>query len=134
MAMAAGIELSLYVILGIGGRSRSRSHAIETARVLNAISPHFIRLRTFVPKRNTQLLQDVLDESFEMMGPHEILHETALLVNSLDVNSYLASDHYTNYINIEGQLPGAKAGIVNNINQALLKKESEFRPFFIGDQ
>ena len=48
--MEAGIELSLYVILGIGGKERTRSHALETARVLNDISPDFIRLRTFVPK------------------------------------------------------------------------------------
>ena len=38
----AGIELSLYVIMGIGGRERTASHAKETARVLNAINPHFI--------------------------------------------------------------------------------------------
>ena len=35
--MAAGMELSLYVILGIGGRDRTRDHASETARVLNEI-------------------------------------------------------------------------------------------------
>jgi radical SAM superfamily enzyme YgiQ (UPF0313 family) len=134
MAVAAGIELSLYVMLGIGGRKRSRSHAIETAKVLNDISPHFIRLRTFVPKQNTPLLQDVQDESFQMLGPHEVLQETALLVESLEVNSYLASDHYTNYLNIEGTLPGAKAEILDKIELALQKPESEFRPFFIGDQ
>ncbi len=134
MAMAAGIELSLYVMLGIGGRKRSWSHAIETARVLNDISPHFIRLRTFVPKQNTPLLQDVLDESFQMLGPHEVLQETALLVESLEVNSYLASDHYTNYLNIEGTLPGAKAEMLEKIELALQKPESEFRSFFIGDQ
>jgi len=134
MAMAAGIELSLYVMLGIGGRKRSRSHAIETARVLNDISPHFIRLRTFVPKQNTPLLQNVLDESFQMLGPHEVLQETALLIESLEVNSYLASDHYTNYLNIEGTLPGAKAEMLEKIELALQKPESKFRSFFIGDQ
>ena len=45
--MAAGIELSLYVILGIGGRERTEHHVSETIRVLNAISPDFIRFRPF---------------------------------------------------------------------------------------
>ncbi|MBU2646315.1 B12-binding domain-containing radical SAM protein [bacterium] len=134
MAMAAGIELSLYVILGIGGKTRSRSHALETARVLNEISPHFIRLRTFVPKKNTPLLQDVIEKRFDMMGPHDILRETALLIGSLQVDSMLASDHYTNYINLEGQLPQSKAAMLEKIEQALQQKESEFRPFFIGEQ
>ena len=53
----AGIELSEYVILGIGGKDRTLNHADATAGVLNAINPHFIRLRTFLPKINTLFLQ-----------------------------------------------------------------------------
>ena len=67
--MDAGIELSLYVILGIGGKERTVSHAIKTAGVLNEIGPNFIRLRTFVPKINTQLLADVKSGSFQMLVP-----------------------------------------------------------------
>ena len=132
--MDAGIELSLYVILGIGGKQRSRQHAVETARVLNRISPDFIRLRTFVPKINTPLLKDVMDETFVMLGPHEVLRETAEIVKRLDVNSYLTSDHYTNYINIEGQLPADKERMLQIIEAALKKSEEKFRPFFIGEQ
>lgn len=134
MVMDAGIELSLYVILGIGGQLGSRSHALETARVLNQISPHFIRLRTFVPKSGTPLLKDVNDGKFVMSGPHDILRESALLIGELQVNSYLASDHYTNYLNVEGRLPDAKLEMLEKIRLALGRKESEFRPFFIGDQ
>ncbi len=132
--MAAGIELSLYVILGIGGKERTRQHAVETARVLNRISPDFIRLRTFVPKRNTPLLKEVMDGTFVMLGPHDILRETAKIIKHLDVNSYLASDHYTNYINVEGQLPAAQERMLQIIEAALQKSEDQFRPFFVGKQ
>lgn len=57
--MASGIELSLYVMIGIGGQDRTTPHATETARVLNAVAPTFIRLRTFLPKIDTPLLADV---------------------------------------------------------------------------
>jgi len=132
--MDAGIELSLYVILGIGGKERTRQHAVETAKILNQISPDFIRLRTFVPKINTPLLKDVMDGTFAMLGPHEILQETVEIVKRLQVNSYLTSDHYTNYINIEGQLPAAKERMLQIIEAALQKSESQFRPFFVGEQ
>lgn len=132
--MDAGIELSLYVILGIGGKERTRQHAVETAKILNQISPDFIRLRTFVPKINTPLLKDVMDGTFVMLGPHEILQETVEIVKRLEVNSYLTSDHYTNYINIEGQLPAAKERMLQIIEAALQKSESQFRPFFVGEQ
>lgn len=132
--LEAGIELSLYVILGIGGKDRTEQHAAETARVLNEISPDFIRFRTFVPKNNTPLLQNVLDHKFEMLSPHEVLKETVAIIEKLQVNSYLASDHYTNYINVEGKLPEAKKAVLKEIETALLKDENQFRPFFIGDQ
>ena len=130
----AGIELSLYVILGIGGKDRTIPHARETARVLNHIEPDFIRLRTFVPKINTPLLDEIQDGSFEMLAPHEVLQETALLIKNIQVSSYLTSDHYTNYINLEGRLPEFKNRLLEKINGALKKDEKSFRPFFVGTE
>ncbi len=130
----AGIELSLYVILGIGGQERTRQHAVETARVLSSISPDFIRLRTFVPKKNTPLLRDVMEGSFILLGPHGVLRETAEIIKRLAVNSYLTSDHYTNYINIEGQLPAAKERMLQTIEASLQINENQFRPFYVGEQ
>ena len=66
----AGMELSEYVILGIGGKERTREHAEQKhAEALNAINPDFIRLRTFVPKINTPLLEEVQNETFSMLRP-----------------------------------------------------------------
>jgi len=132
--MEAGIELSLYVMLGIGGRVRSASHARETVKVLNEISPDFIRLRTFVPKINTPLLKEVEAGSFHMLGPHGVLLETRTLVTDLQVASWLASDHYTNYIHIEGRLPDDKCRMLQTINNALKREENAFRPFFVGTE
>ncbi len=132
-AMEAGIELSLYVLLGIGGKERTRSHAIETAKALNEISPDFIRLRTFVPKINTPLLSDVESGRFRMLGPHEVLKEIRLLIERLDAKSYLTSDHYTNYINLEGPLPEKKERFLAQIDSALKRDEKSFRKFFVGN-
>ncbi|MBL0702074.1 MAG: B12-binding domain-containing radical SAM protein, partial [Desulfosarcina sp.] len=106
--MAAGIDLSLYVIIGIGGKERTVQHAKKTAEVLNRISPDFIRLRTFVPKINTPILEEVILGTFQVLAPHEALKETAMLIKNLSATSCLVSDHYTNYINIKGTLPDEK--------------------------
>ena len=129
----AGIELSLYVVLGIGGRKRTIFHAKETAKVLNKIAPDFIRLRTFVPKINTSLLDDVQNGIFEMLGPHEVLKETLSLIKDIRVSSYITSDHYTNYINLEGRLPEEKERLLNEIGESMERDEKSFRPFFIGN-
>lgn len=131
-AMTAGIELSLYVILGIGGQERTHEHAQETARVINEISPDFVRLRTFVPKINTPLLQDVMEKRFNMLTPHGVLRETAALLEGLEISTRLTSDHYTNYMNLCGELPGDKPRLLREICDGLERDESEFRPFFVG--
>ncbi len=132
--LAAGMELSAYVLLGIAGAERSAGHARATATALNAIDPHFIRLRTFVPKRNTPLLEDVQSGRFAMMGPHAILAETAAIVEGLTTTGRLTSDHYTNYINLEGRLPDDRPQMLAALRQALQRPESFFRPFFVGTQ
>lgn len=43
-----GIELSIYFMPGVGGRELSDDNALETAKVINAVDPDFVRLRTFV--------------------------------------------------------------------------------------
>ena len=134
LTMDAGIELSLYVILGIGGKARTTQHVGETVRVLNAVSPDFIRLRTFVPKRGTPMLDDVLGGDFQMLSPHGVLRETAGIITGLTVKGFLASDHYTNYIDVRGRLPGERQRMLDQIEAALKSPEDSFRPFFIGDQ
>lgn len=130
--LAAGLQLSLYVILGIGGTDRTREHAINTAGALNAINPHFIRLRTFLPKINTPLLTDIQKGRFAMLGPHGILRETASLIENLKVTSQLTSDHYTNYINLHGNLPEESQRLLMEIGMALQQDESAFRGIYVG--
>jgi radical SAM superfamily enzyme YgiQ (UPF0313 family) len=131
---AAGIENSSYVVLGIGGRERSLEHARQTAEALNAIEPDFVRLRTFVPKVNTPLLKEVERGSFVMLGPHEVLLETRRLIEALQAQTELVSDHYTNYVNLHGRLPQDKPSLLSRIDEALELDESRFRPFFVGTE
>ncbi len=130
----AGIELSEYVILGIGGLDRTEAHARQTARALNAIAPDFIRLRTFVPKINTLLLHQILKGRFKVLSPRQVLLETRNLLERLACASRLYSDHYTNYLNLEGRLPEDKDRLLAIIDRALTWDDSQFRPFFIGTQ
>lgn len=132
MVVEAKIELSEYVILGLGGEERSREHALATAEVLNAIAPHFVRLRTLVPKVNTLLLHQIQKGRFHLLGPHEVLRETRRLIEHLSCETLLTSDHYTNYVNLEGRLPEDRRRILDQVDAALELDESQFRPHFVG--
>ncbi len=45
----------------------------------------------------------------------------------------LRSDHYTNYINLEGELSMDKQHLLQEIDDVLKLDESTFRLFFIGN-
>ncbi|MGQ9922009.1 MAG: radical SAM protein [Desulfobacca sp.] len=134
MLRQAGIEVSEYVILGIGGQERSAAHAAATASAINAIRPHFLRLRTFVPKINTPLLEDVLAGRFQMLSPHGVIRETMALLKGISVPTVVTSDHYTNYVDVTGCLPEDREKLLGVLAAALERPESDFRPFFIGTQ
>lgn len=118
-AKEAGFELSLYVILGIGGKERWRQHASETARVLNQIDPHFIRVRTLVPRPDTPLYEQWQRGEFVMAEPEEVLQEEERLVDSLEVTSHFLSDHISNYLPVEGKLPEDKEKMLSMIRAGL---------------
>jgi radical SAM superfamily enzyme YgiQ (UPF0313 family) len=125
----AGIQTSEYYLVGIGGLERTREHALESARVLSAISPDFIRLRTFVPVPNTPLYEDYRQGRFQLLSPHQALQEVRLLVENLECdNSILLSDHVSNYWDVQGIIPRDRQEMLAQIDYALQIDESRFRP------
>jgi len=132
--MAAGIELSEYVMIGIGGRERTREHALNTAKALNAVNPDFIRIRTFLPKIDTLLLHQIRKGRFQVLSAHEALRETGEIMENLHVTSRVASDHYTNYVDIHGNMPRDKDKMLAAVQNALQMDEEMFRPVYVGTQ
>lgn len=124
-----GIDTSEYYLVGIGGKERWREHALESARVLSACSPDFIRLRTFVPIPGTPLYDEYKQGNFELLSPHQALQEISLLITNLQCEgSYLLSDHISNYWNIHGRLPDDREKMLAEIATALTIPENRFRP------
>jgi radical SAM superfamily enzyme YgiQ (UPF0313 family) len=124
---AAGIELSEYVMIGIGGRERSNQHALASAATLNAINPDFIRLRTFIPLPGSPLYLAYQAGTRQLLTAHEALQETKLLIQSLTVTGWLYSDHYSNYAYVNGKLPEAKSEMLATIEHLLTIPEEDFR-------
>ena len=139
-ALEAGFELSEYVMPGLGGKSRWVQHARNTARVLNEINPHFIRLRPFVPRPNTPMLEAYQRGEFELTSPHERLQEIRLMVENLQVTSRLCFDHNLNSSYWSGnrliplmkqdyngyKFPEEKEVVLELINEGLRMDETAF--------
>jgi len=106
----AGMELSEYIMPGLGGKQLSKTHALETADALNRINPEFIRLRTLAIPNNVELYDDYEAGNFEKCTDLMIAKEVKLLIESLDgITSVFKSDHILNlFEDLEGTLPRDK--------------------------
>jgi hypothetical protein len=122
---AAGLELSEYVILGLGGKEMWKPHAIETAKVLNQIDPDFIRVRTLKVLKDMPLYGKVQVNEFVLASDDEIVKEEGLLIDQLNgIESYFASDHILNLLEeVEGQLPRDKTKMRGIIDRYLALPE-----------
>ena len=95
-ALAAGFQLSEYWMPGLGGSKYSKQHGENTARVLTAINPHYIRSRPFVPRRGTPIYDDYKQGRLKLSSPHERLEELRSMIEGLHVTSRVCFDHSMN--------------------------------------
>jgi histone acetyltransferase (RNA polymerase elongator complex component) len=106
----AGMEVSEYVMPGLGGREMWREHAVETANVLNRINPHFIRLRSLRVPPRIPLHAKLQDGSFHMLTDDEAAEEIRVFIEHLEgITSTVTSDHIMNLLEeVGGKLPEDK--------------------------
>ena len=124
----AGIELSVYLMVGLAGTERWREHALGSAEVLTLAPPTFIRLRTFVPQPGTPWHDRWRDGRLTLLSAHQALEETRLLIDRLDGPTTLLSDHVSNFLDVHGRLPEDRPAMLAQIDEALGRPLTAFRP------
>ncbi len=104
---------------GLGGKELSEANASETADVLNQINPDFIRIRTFVVKKESEIWYNIVNNQYSECSDFEKLKEIKLLIIGLNgINSIIKSDHIVNLReNIEGKLPEEKEKMLKVISE-----------------
>lgn len=116
----AGITLSEYVLLGLGGKENYIRHAEHTAAALNQIDPDFIRVRTLVVIPGTPLASKLDDGTFAPCSALELLQEERRLMELLDgIHSTFASDHVSNLLPLDGKLPDDKHRMLRSLDEAI---------------
>lgn len=130
----AGFELSEYFIPGLGGRKFTVENAVETAKVLNAINPSFIRIRTVTPVPGTDLFRMMEEGEWEPLNETEKVEELKNMIEALDgIDSFVQSDHMMNLIeDANGKLPEDKDKILGSLNKFLDMGLDDRECFIVG--
>jgi radical SAM superfamily enzyme YgiQ (UPF0313 family) len=130
----AGMTLSEYIMPGLGGQDLSREHAVETARVLNAIDPHFIRLRSLRVPPHAPLYVEKLSRRFVPLSDDDTVREIRLFIQSLEgIHSTLTSDHIMNLLEeVQGSFPEDRQAMIDVIDRYLAMPPEEKLLFRLG--
>ncbi len=140
-AMAAGFQLSEYWMPGLGGKALWKAHAENTAKVLNAINPHYVRSRPFYVAPGTPLQAQLETNEFEMLSAREQLLELKHTMEGLEFTAKVCFDHAGNYWkdkhghllfthDYEGyQFPDEKPKVLARIDEGLQTKNR--RPSYL---
>jgi radical SAM superfamily enzyme YgiQ (UPF0313 family) len=122
-AKAAGMQLSVTVLLGIAGPERSNIHAVETGRVLTALDPDYIGALSLMLEPGTVLYAAYQEGRFTLPKPLAILQELRIMIDSTDLSQGLFhANHASNYLPIRAKLPEEKAETLALLDQALAGK------------
>ncbi|MDI9620081.1 MAG: radical SAM protein [Candidatus Nezhaarchaeota archaeon] len=118
----SGLKLSVTVILGLAGKEGSHRHAVETAKVLNRVDPHYLAPLTLMIVPGTPLHQEYARGFFKPLTPLETLVELKVLVEHLELTECIfRCNHASNYLPVGGALPGDKAEILRLLGEVIEK-------------
>lgn len=117
---AAGIFLSVTVLLGLGGGHGSMAHARATAEVLNQMAPNQIAALTLMPMAGTPLAHEIRAGRFVLPDQAGLLRELRALLTGLSgQRSQFQANHASNYLPINCRLPQDKNKVLAMIEAAL---------------
>jgi hypothetical protein len=130
----AGIELSFYVLLGLGGRDHWQEHIDATARLINATEPQFVRLRRLwlygdgsgLAGAECPLWREIRAGAFAPQTPEGTVRELRLLLAALnDLATFVACDHENNYVHVAGMLKADREEMLAEVDGFLALPEAE---------
>jgi radical SAM superfamily enzyme YgiQ (UPF0313 family) len=118
-AKAAGIKSSVMILTGLGGKTWSEQHAIESARILNVIQPEYAStLVLSFPYGEAHYQQQF--HGYVPMNTNELLIELETFVKHLNLKATIfRSDHASNYLSLKGVLNKDKDALLHQLNQAI---------------
>jgi hypothetical protein len=114
----AGISVAAFVMPGLGGGSDEFSgHMTSTIKVLNAIKPEEIRVRSLAIIEGTPLYREWQDEKYTAPGEEQMIEEIRLLIQGLTFDCMFESLQMTNTLfTFRGQLSRHRDALLERIS------------------
>lgn len=122
--IAAGMKLSIMIILGIAGKEGSTRHALATAHAINEIKPTMLSTLSLMLYRGSELKEQFERGEFHPLTPAQLMEELKLIMEHVDLpeseHMIFRSNHVSNYIRLAATLPRDKEQLLEDIDKSIL--------------
>jgi radical SAM superfamily enzyme YgiQ (UPF0313 family) len=132
-AQAAGLRMSVMVLIGLAGELRSMQHAQATAAALNKMQPRLLSALRLIPVPGTPLHDggrgilplrasgtDAASTFFKMLTEYKAMTELRELISGLELEqTVFRADHSSNIVPLEGRFPKDKERLLSQLDALL---------------
>ncbi|MDP6491415.1 MAG: radical SAM protein [Kiritimatiellia bacterium] len=119
-AQAAGLRMSVMVLLGLGGVERTHAHAVNTAAALNRMQPRLLSALRVTPIPGTELYKAVEAGTFRLLTEHEVIVELREMIAALALeHTVFRANHSSNIVPIEARLPRDRDAVLASLDELL---------------
>ena len=126
-AIKSGFKISCMIISGLGGTELIEEHAVDSARVISEINPHYLSLLRLVVEEETELAEELRKERFHLLTPSQVLDENIIMLeNMLLENCIFRANHISNYVKLAGTLNEDKEVLIKYLKS--LRDSDDFVP------
>jgi radical SAM superfamily enzyme YgiQ (UPF0313 family) len=119
-AKQAGINLSVMIITGLGGKHLSNGHAFNSAKIVNEIQPEFLSTLVLSFPYGPEHFRKRFRGDFIPLNTIELLQEQHNFIAHTELNRVIfRSDHASNYLALKGILGRDKHDLLHLLQTAI---------------
>lgn len=123
-----GIQTSVTLISGLGGRGKVERHAKACAKLITEMNPEYCSFLTLRLYEGTPMYDDVVSGAFERITPEEIMDELEIFLEHVDSpGTIFRSNHASNYLPLAGTFNDDIPGMIRAVAHA--RETHHFRKF-----
>ena len=123
-----GIQTSVTLISGLGGRNKVEEHARSCADLISAMNPEYASFLTLRLYEGTPMYDDVVTGRFERITADEIVDEMKIFLEHVDSpGTVFRTNHASNYVVLAGNLNEDIPSMLAQLDEA--KKTHHYRRF-----
>ena len=106
------------MIIGLGAKELTKEHAVDTGKMITAISPHYLGCLTLLPYPGSELDLSIAQGTFETLSTFEVMEEFRMMLENigpLERTCVFRANHASNYLSLAGDLPADRDRLIRQV-------------------